>query len=31
MKPCDHKEIETIPVRGTDETITICHECGQEV
>ena len=31
MNKCTHKETETIEVSGTDETITICHECSCEV
>lgn len=29
---CTHEgATETIEIRGTDETIVICHECGCEV
>lgn len=28
---CQHKNSETIPIRGTDETICICHDCGKEL
>jgi hypothetical protein len=28
---CNHAETETIDIPGTDETITICHNCGYEV
>lgn len=31
MSDCKHKETETIDIAGTDETITICHDCGYEV
>lgn len=31
MEECKHKETETIAIQGTDETYTICHDCGDEV
>lgn len=33
MMKCIHEtdEIETIAIGGTDETITICHDCGCEL
>lgn len=30
-KHCEHINNETIPIRGTLETITICHDCGCEL
>lgn len=31
MKDCNHEENETIDIPGTDETITICRDCGYEI
>ena len=31
MSDCKHNESETIDVPGTDETITICQDCGWEL
>ncbi len=28
---CNHDNFETIPISGTDETYTICHDCGKEI
>lgn len=30
-KKCPHDTCETIPVPGTDESYTVCHECEQEI
>lgn len=31
MKQCKHENNETIDVKGTDETIVICQDCGCEL
>jgi hypothetical protein len=31
IRQCKHTETETIAIPGTDETITICHGCGNEM
>ena len=31
MKHCKHNNNETIEISGTDETISICHDCGYEI
>ncbi|EEK72551.1 hypothetical protein bcere0007_29540 [Bacillus mycoides] len=28
---CTHGDNQTIEIKGTDESITVCHECGEEV
>ncbi len=28
---CTHENSEIMNVIGTDETITICHDCGKEI
>lgn len=28
---CTHVDNQTIEIKGTDETITVCHECGEEL
>ncbi|EEK91802.1 MULTISPECIES: hypothetical protein [Bacillus] len=28
---CKHGDNQTIEIQGTDESITVCHECGEEV
>ncbi|NKW97751.1 hypothetical protein [Bacillus toyonensis] len=28
---CTHGENQTIEIKGTDESITVCHECGEEL
>lgn len=28
---CRHVDNQTIEIQGTDESITVCHECGEEV
>jgi DNA-binding XRE family transcriptional regulator len=30
-KECGHEDFKTIDVPTTDETITICHDCGKEL
>jgi hypothetical protein len=31
VEECEHQGNETIEISGTDETITICHDCGKEL
>ncbi|MEK5176898.1 hypothetical protein NST63_27525 [Heyndrickxia sp. FSL W8-0496] len=28
---CEHNQTETIPVANGWETVTICHDCGNEI
>ncbi|WIY58983.1 hypothetical protein [Bacillus arachidis] len=28
---CQHEDNQTIEIKGTDESITICHDCGKEL
>ncbi|TFW48663.1 hypothetical protein ES895_26980 [Bacillus sp. 007/AIA-02/001] len=28
---CTHVDNQTIEIEGTDESITVCHECGEEL
>lgn len=28
---CTHENYEVMSIIGTDETITICYECGKEI
>ncbi|MBM7681980.1 hypothetical protein JOD43_002152 [Pullulanibacillus pueri] len=31
MERCTHENCETVDIQGTDERITICHDCGDEI
>ncbi|MYL43953.1 hypothetical protein [Virgibacillus salexigens] len=31
LSPYTHENAETMPIAGTDEAITICHDCGREL
>ncbi len=31
IENCTHKNTEMMAIGGTDEAITICHDCGMEV
>lgn len=31
LKNCQHENSETIPISGTHETFTVCHDCGVEI
>lgn len=31
MEQCIHENNETIEIKGTDESIVICHDCGCEI
>ncbi|HDR7870827.1 TPA: hypothetical protein QCY24_004565 [Bacillus wiedmannii] len=28
---CTHGDNQTIEIKGTDESITVCHECGEKL
>ncbi|HGA1024619.1 TPA: hypothetical protein ACIQN7_005094 [Bacillus cereus] len=28
---CTHGDNQTVEIKGTDESITVCHECGEEL
>lgn len=31
MKQCTHENNQTIEIKGSDESIVICRECGCEI
>lgn len=31
MNDCLHENAEVVEIGGTDEAITVCHDCGTEI